>query len=98
MLCATQRVKAGMTANPNLQSVFVGLPMCVRLPARFVEIGRGPRRIVAGAPDTLARRDSDDGLRRELNWNEDDSDSQQSGEGRQAAGKHGKSIPCRMSL
>src|SRR5580658_1669686 len=51
-----------MAAHPKILLVVGWLPLGVGLPASFVEIGRGPCRIVACAPDALACWDIDTGL------------------------------------
>src|SRR5208283_5431745 len=71
-----EQAEIGVAAHPDARGTGFDIPGRMRLPAGVVERGRGPRRIIAGAPDALLRRDGDDGLRRELNWDEDESDNQ----------------------
>ena len=54
----------------------VGLPVGVGQPAGFVELGRGPLRIVAGAPDALLRGDGDNGLGGEQGRSQDSGKNQ----------------------
>jgi len=58
-------VKIGVAANPEMRLAVLRLPLRIRLPAGFIEIGRGPGEVVTRMPYALLRSDSDDGLRSE---------------------------------
>jgi hypothetical protein len=64
-IAAVECRDVGAAADPDLQLARICLPVGVRLPARFIEVRRGPGGVVAGAPDALLRRNGDDGLGRD---------------------------------
>jgi hypothetical protein len=58
-----ERGEARVAASLEVRLRRFGGPGGVRLPAGFIESGRRPCRVVAGAPDALAWRDRDERLR-----------------------------------
>ena len=60
-----QGAEVDAAANPEMWIGGAGIPDGVGLPASFVQLLRGPARVVARVPDTLLRRDFDYRLRNE---------------------------------